>query len=156
MMATLDRAMASTPTQSETVMTISFSGNLPRALVCYAACFGAVQAQAPFMPPAVPTTKILALGHMVKGADRAAIMPVMNDEVPATLKLYLDGTIDQFFFRNDGGGVVFLLNVKTVDEARAIVEKLPLGQHHLMEFDLIPVGPLAPLYRLPQPPTAAQ
>jgi hypothetical protein len=112
-------------------------------------------AQTPSIP-SVPTTKILAMGHLTKGTVRSMVMPVMKDEVPATLKLYLDGTIDQFFYRTDGGGVVFLLNVKTVEEARAILEKLPLGQHHMMEFDLIPLGPLAPLYSLMPKPAPAQ
>jgi hypothetical protein len=125
-------------------------------MICGASFAAFAQAHAQYMPPTVPTTKILALGHVVKGIDRSAMMPVMKDEVPATLKLYLDGTLDQFFYRNDGGGVVFLLNVKTVEEARTILEKLPLGQHHMMEFDLIPVGPLAPFYSLLQKPAPAQ
>jgi len=105
-------------------------------------------AQAPFQPPTVPTTRILAMGHLTAGTSRADIAPVMKDEVPATLRLYLDGKIDQWYFRNDGNGVVFLMNCSTVEEAHAILEKLPLGQHKMMEFDLIPLGPLAPLSSL--------
>jgi hypothetical protein len=122
---------------------------------CLLIASGIATAQAPYGPPTVPTTKILAMGHLTKGTDRSMIAPVMKEEVPATMKLYLDGTLDQFFFRNDGGGVVFLLNVKTVEEAHAILEKLPLGQHKMMEFDLIPLGPLSPFYSLlPKPEPA--
>jgi hypothetical protein len=32
--------------------------------------------------------------------------------------------------------------------ARDMLEKLPLGQAHLMSFDLIPLGPLDPLRQL--------
>ena len=46
--------------------------------------------------------------------------------------------------------VVFLLNVTSVDEARS-AGKLPLGQAKLMQFELIPLGPLNPL-RLLLPP----
>jgi hypothetical protein len=31
-----------------------------------------------------------------------------------------------------------------------MLEKLPLGQAHLMSFELIPLGPLNPLGRLPE------
>jgi hypothetical protein len=105
----------------------------------------AAMAQAPSQPMTVPTTRILAMGHLTAGTSRADIAPVMKDEVPATLKLYLDGKIDQWYYRNDGQGVVFVMNCTTVEEAHAILEKLPLGQHKLMEFELIPLGPLAPL-----------
>jgi len=102
-------------------------------------------AQTPFQPAAVPTTRILAMGHLTPGTSRADIAPVMKDEVPATLQLYLDGKIDQWYFRTDVNGVVFIMNCSTVEEAHTILEKLPLGQHKMMEFELIPLGPLAPL-----------
>ena len=50
----------------------------------------------------------------------------MPKEVPDTLKLYLDGKIEQFWARQDAPGVIFLLNAASVDEAKATVEALPL------------------------------
>ena len=100
----------------------------------------------------VPTTKILAIGSLTgKGtpADATAIMP---QEVPATVRLYLAGKIDSWYVRKDTRGVVFLMNVSTVEEAHDLLEKLPLGVAGLMKFDLIPIGPLSPLnYLLPAP-----
>ena len=45
-------------------------------------------------------------------------------------------------------GVVFILNVTDLAAAHEMLEKLPLGQANLMGFELIPLGPLAPLRRL--------
>jgi hypothetical protein len=104
--------------------------------------------------PPVPTTKVLAIGRIVEGVDPEKLMPVMKFEVPDTVKLYLSGKIDQWYVRQDKRGVVFLMNVSTVEEAHALLEKLPLGQAKLMEFDLIPLGPLSPLYRLLGPQAA--
>ncbi len=92
-----------------------------------------------------PTTRVLAIGHMAAGATRDKVMPVMQREVRATVRLYLAGKLDQWFVRRDQNGVVFLLNVSTVEEARALLGKLPLDEEKLMEFDLIPLGPLSPL-----------
>jgi hypothetical protein len=69
----------------------------------------------------------------------------MPKEVPDTVRLYLSGKIDQWYVRQDGKGVVFLLNVSSVEEAHTLLEQLPLGQAKLMEFDLMPLGPLSPL-----------
>jgi hypothetical protein len=105
--------------------------------------------------PGGPTTKILAISHYTPGTDIAAVLPVLKEEVPATVRLYLDGKIDQWYYRTDQRGVVFILNCSTVEEAHALLEKLPLGQHHYMEFDLIPLGPLTPLKQLLQDKPAA-
>jgi hypothetical protein len=45
--------------------------------------------------------------------------------------------------------VVFLLNVTDVAKAHAMLEALPLGQAHLMQFQLLPLAPLGLLRHLP-------
>jgi hypothetical protein len=82
------------------------------------------------------------------GVTRQQIMSVMPAEIRATVKLYLDGMIRQWYSRGDGRGVVLLLDVKTVDEAHAIMDTLPLSKENLMDHDYIPVGPLMPLAAL--------
>jgi hypothetical protein len=94
----------------------------------------------------VPTTKVLAIGHLT--VERSSIGDVMPREVRETVKLYLGGKIDQWYVRQDGKGVVFLMNVSSVEEAHALLEKLPLGERKMMEFELIPLGPLRPLANL--------
>jgi hypothetical protein len=44
--------------------------------------------------------------------------------------------------------VVFILNVTDPAAARDMLEKLPLGQAHIMSFELVPIGPLIPLRQL--------
>jgi hypothetical protein len=62
--------------------------------------------------------------------------------------LYLNGKIDQWYSQQERRGVVFILNVTDPAVARDMLEKLPLGQAHLMSFELIPIGPLNPLRQL--------
>jgi hypothetical protein len=62
--------------------------------------------------------------------------------------LYLDGKIDQWWYRKDGKGVVFLMNTTSLEEANQVLEGLPLHQANLLTFELIPLGPLAPLHLL--------
>jgi hypothetical protein len=69
----------------------------------------------------------------------------MPKEVPATLKLYLDGKMEQFWLRSDGRGVIFLMAVEIVDEAGALLKALPLGQANILNFELMPIEPLSPL-----------
>jgi len=82
--------------------------------------------------------KDLAIGRVVEPLtpERRKIMRPM--EVPATARMYLDGKIDQWWFRKDEkGGVVFLTNTTSVEEANRVLEGLPLHQAKLLTFELI-------------------
>ena len=108
----------------------------------------AAQAQTTTTPPPTPTTKILAIGTLNPGVDPAAARAILPTEVRETVKLYLAGKIDQWYSLQGRPGVAFLLNVTDVAAAHAMLEELPLGQAHLMSFELIPLGPLNPLRQL--------
>ena len=94
---------------------------------------------------ATPTTRILAIGTINPGADQAKVHAILPNEVRETVNLYLDGKIDQWYSLQDRRGVAFILNVTDPAVAHEMLEKLPLGQAHLMSFELIPLGPLSPL-----------
>src|SRR5579863_3903010 len=104
-----------------------------------------VLAQPPTGAPSPKTTEVMVIMTVKQGVTRQQIMAVMPSEVRATVKLYLDGKIRQWYSRGDGKGVIFLVDAKTEDEARAVMETLPLAKEHLMDYQYIPVGPLMPL-----------
>ena len=101
---------------------------------------------APGVPSvAIPkTTEVLVIQTAKQGITPQQIqqiMAVMPSEIRATVKLYFDGKIRQWYSRGDGKGVVFLVDAKTVDEARAVMETLPLAKEQLLHHEYIPVGP---------------
>jgi len=105
---------------------------------------------APGVPSvAIPkTTGVMVIQTAKRGVSPQQIMAVIPEEIRATVKLYLDGKIHQWYSRGDGKGVVFLVDAKTEDEARAIMETLPLAKEQLTDDQYIPVGPLMPLRAL--------
>jgi hypothetical protein len=107
---------------------------------------GSGQAQPASSP--TPTTRILAIGTVNSGVDPAAVRAILPAEVRETVKLYLDGKIDQWFSLQGRSGVAFILNVTDPTTAREMLEKLPFGRAHLMSFELIPLAPLNPLRQL--------
>ena len=105
----------------------------------------------PQPPSGVPTPKtaeVMVILTAKPGVTREQIMKVMPAEIRATVKLYLDGTIRQWYSRGDGRGVVFFLDVKAVNAAHAIMDTLPLSKENLMDHEYIPLGPLLPLASL--------
>ena len=98
---------------------------------------------------AIPkTTGVLVIQTPKQGITPQQIMTVIPAEIRATVSLYLDGKIREWYSRGDGKGVVFLVDAKTEDEARAILETLPLEKEQLIDSEYIPVGPLMPLRAL--------
>jgi hypothetical protein len=70
---------------------------------------------------------------------------VLPTEVRETVQMYLDGKIQQWFSRGDGKGVVFVLESKSVEEAKGLMESLPLSKAKFVTFDYMTLGPLTPL-----------
>jgi len=124
--------------------TLALSGLIPVMSVAE------VQAQ----PPAPPkTTDVLVLMTLKSGVPREELAKVLPSEVRATVRLYLDGKLRQWFQRSDGRGVVFILPVTTVADAEAIMDSLPLARAHLVDHEYVALSPLGPLAALlgPEP-----
>ena len=106
---------------------------------------------APGVPSvAIPkTSEVLVIQTVKQGVTAEQVMAVIPSEIRATVKLYLDGKIREWYSRGDGKGVVFLVEAKSEDDARAVMETLPLAK--LMDHEYVPVGPLMPLRALMVP-----
>ena len=112
-------------------------------------------AAAPAQPAAaIPAgaTKVFAIAKRGPGTPGQSLPALLPQEVRDTVTLYLDGKIEQWWIQQDGGGPVFLMSARTVDEARALTAQLPLVKARMLEFDFVAVGPLSPLRVLLQQP----
>jgi hypothetical protein len=105
----------------------------------------APMAQGQSTPPLPKITGVVTMLSPKPGVIPEQIMKIMPAEIRATIPLYLDGKIQQWYMRGDGRGVIFIMNCKDVEEARALIESLPLSQANLVDGQFIPVGPLLPL-----------
>ncbi|HEV2616656.1 MAG TPA: rhodanese-like domain-containing protein [Candidatus Acidoferrales bacterium] len=116
-----------------------------------AACVAQSQSGGASGVPSVAIPKpnaVLVIETPKRGVTPQQIIALIEEEVRATVKLYLDGKIREWYSRGDGKGVIFLVDAKTEDEARTIMETLPLAKEQLIDHEYIPVGPLMPLRTL--------
>src|SRR5215831_2985835 len=121
------------------------------SLLPAASVLAQTQERSPQPPSGVPspkTTGVMVIQTVKQGVTRQQVMNVMPAEIRATVKLYLDGKIRQWYSRGDGRGVVVFLDVKTIEEAHTIIDTMPLSKENLMDHEYIPVGPLMPLTAL--------
>jgi hypothetical protein len=93
--------------------------------------------------------KVFAIASVKTALTPEQLQRHMPHEVPATLKHYLDGNIEQFWFR-EKAGPIFLMNAESVEQAKAELDTLPLVAAGLMTYELMPVTPLRPLRLLIQ------
>jgi hypothetical protein len=122
--------------------------SLAAALAAAPAILSAQQAASP-----APVTAVMAVLTVRADADQAQRVKVMPDEVRATVKLYLDGKIQQWYGKADGRGVMFIFNCSTVAEAKALTDELPLVKGKFASFEFTALTPLTPLrYLMGAPP----
>jgi hypothetical protein len=132
-----------------------FSRFIRRSLAAaLAAAPAIVSAQQP--APNGPVTAVMAVLTVKPDADQAQRVKVMPDEVRATVKLYLDGKIQQWYAKADGRGVMFIFNCSTVAEAKALTDELPLVKGNFATFEFTALTPLTPLRVLMNPPPAGR
>ena len=113
------------------------------SIPCLLATTAAAQPPAP-----TPTTAVLVNLTIKPDVDHAQVASTLPEEVRATVRLYLDGRIQQWFSRSDGHGVVFIINAPDADAARALMEQLPLARAGLVNLEYTGLGPLSPLRTL--------
>jgi hypothetical protein len=112
------------------------------------------QSQAQTQTSAPTATGVFALLKAKPGVTRERVTAIMPAEIRATVQLYLDGKIREWYSRDDGRGGIFLLNTRDVAEAKSIMETLPLAKEDMLDHEYIPVGPLMPLRLLMGNPLA--
>lgn len=89
--------------------------------------------------------KVFAIGSIAQQPTAEQRDEVLSHEVPHTLKLYLEGKLEQFWFRQDVPGTFFLMNVESIEEARSTLDAMPIVAAGFLKYDVYAVGPLAPL-----------
>ena len=116
-----------------------------RTALATAALFLAAATAFAQTPPPAPTTAVLTMLTIKPDADRSKIPGVMPQEIRDTVRLYLDGKIQQWYARADGRGVMFILSVATIADAKALTDTLPLSKAGLATFEYTALTPLTPL-----------
>src|SRR5262249_43353855 len=91
------------------------------------------------------TIGVFALLKAKPGVTREQVMAIMPAEIRATVQLYLDGKIREWYAREDGRGGIFLLSARGVAEPESIMEPSPIAKANLLDHEYIPVPPLMPL-----------
>ena len=91
--------------------------------------------------------KLIAISK-TEGVDFNALKPHLRQEARAVWQLYRAGVLREFYLRQDGPGVVLVFEAPSVDEVRERLAHLPLAQLGLIQFEVIPLGPLLSLESL--------
>jgi hypothetical protein len=95
--------------------------------------------------------KILALEQEIPGADGNAFAPHLEAEARRVWELTQEGVIREIYFRSNRDSAVLVLECNNLDEARQILETLPLVSEGLITFELIPLKPYPGYARLFNP-----
>jgi len=91
--------------------------------------------------------KILAIEKEVPGVKDEDFTP-LKAEAAKAWELYQPGMVRELYFRADWPGAVLVLECTAVEEARGVLNSLPLVRERLVDFDIVPLVPYPGFARL--------
>lgn len=85
---------------------------------------------------------ICVIGRSPKGNSETIPSDQMAAEADYVRACYIDGVVRQIWSRGDVGGAVLLLEAADLEDARAVVSRLPLMQSGFLQVDsIVPLKP---------------
>ena len=100
------------------------------------------------MPSRLIGMKILAIEKETPGVTAEQFRPLLKAEAARVWQLYQAGLIRELYFREDQTTAILMLECADADEAANTLNTLPLVQHRLITFDVIPLEPYPGFARL--------
>lgn len=92
--------------------------------------------------------KILALEKDIPGAAGETSHSLLKAEAARVWELYQAGVLREIYFRQDRTNAVLVLECDSAEEARLVLESLPLVRERLIDFEVIPLIPYPGISRL--------
>jgi muconolactone delta-isomerase len=92
--------------------------------------------------------KILALEQEIPAQTEADFAPHLKAEATRAWELHQAGIIRELYFRSDRKEAVLILECADVDEAKTVLDTLPLVKEGLIIFEIIPLSPYPGFSRL--------
>ncbi len=91
--------------------------------------------------------KILAISKELQAVDWDSLKDILKEEALTLHDLYLAGQVREFYFTDEGDAVI-ILECGSTEEARRILQKLPLVNHGLIGFEMKELHPYTGFSRL--------
>jgi uncharacterized protein (UPF0216 family) len=85
--------------------------------------------------------RIIALEKSVPGKSRKNAQQYLQEEATRLWEMVQDGTIKEVHFRQDRDELVLFIECLSEDEAKKILDKLPLVEKGYIAFELIALRP---------------
>lgn len=92
--------------------------------------------------------KILALEREMPGSQPEAFQPWLRAEAATVWELHLQGVIRELYFNAEEHTAILVLECEDLQAARRILDRLPLVESGLIDFELIPLAPYDGFARL--------
>lgn len=92
--------------------------------------------------------RILALEYESPSADPDLMEAYLTAETRRMLELIQAGILREIYFRSGTSQTVLMLECVNAEEARAVLQTLPLAQAGLIAFEVIPLMPYDGFSRL--------
>jgi hypothetical protein len=84
--------------------------------------------------------KFMCIDKWQPGTKLEQILALQKEELAFGWKLYQQGVIRDWYFREDHPGVVIMFECASLAEVRKHLDEMPMVKQNLIDFDIIPLG----------------
>jgi hypothetical protein len=91
--------------------------------------------------------KILAIEKEISNDYKSNKERLLCDEAKSIYQLYLNDYLREIYF-NEHHNAILILEHKSIEEAKKVLEELPLVKNGMIEFDLMELKPYTGFSRL--------
>lgn len=92
--------------------------------------------------------KIIAIEQELPGKSAKGFQPYLQAEALKVWELVQAGIIREIYFRDDEPSAVLILECEDANQAREVLNTLPLVQESLIRFEILPLKPYPGFERL--------
>jgi hypothetical protein len=85
--------------------------------------------------------KIIAIAHEREDATPEQFMPLLKAESLRVWELMQADILREIYFRQDSHSAVLILECTNADEAKKVLDTLPLAKSSIITFEVIPLVP---------------
>ena len=85
--------------------------------------------------------QFLVIARVTEETSLEKVLPYVKPEAEKVWEYYATDVVRSIYYIADMSGAVLMLEAENLDVAQAIVAELPMAQHDILDFEILPLKP---------------
>jgi hypothetical protein len=87
--------------------------------------------------------QFLVIARIAKGTPSEKVLPYIKPEAEKVWEYYKTDFVRSIYYIADMSGAVMMLEADSLDTVRSSVDRFPMAENNLLDFEIVPLKPYA-------------